>query len=402
MLRPLSVDCDRGAFAVDLSKGGNPLDSPPAPPRTSSVDCRLEGYRQGGRSRTPPRGGAGASGHARSRTPAGGALLEGAALADADLLVEETLNRFFGDSTAWERVRAELARSPVCVARAGLAEALRIRFQVKVPQPYPGVQYRRSKRLDDRLPRYADNGMIVAGHLEDDGQWLRLGQDLYLPAWVGEIRILEELPPEGPSGWFNGCRSNSVDEASEVRVRAKQVIQDSQQSSVEQAATDCSRLPVDYPAAGARQVRQQDAAVTGPARAIDFRSGDTADVAALREAVKSAPGLSQRAAPPRDAQQQSGALPAEGGSLRTLPKADRNPLLSEAGANQRFTDPINPFGDTPPRSPADSPTRGVKLTDASLGVSPVSMRTSSLCSEREHGMAAMRGGRLTAVARALG
>lgn len=48
------------------------------------------------------------------------------------------------------------------------------RFRVQVPRPYPGVQYRRSKRLDDRYSRYAEHGTIVAGVVEDNGEWLRI------------------------------------------------------------------------------------------------------------------------------------------------------------------------------------------------------------------------------------
>merc|ERR1719436_867397 len=67
------------------------------------------------------------------------------------------------------------------------------RFQVHVPKPYPGVQYRRSKRFDDRHPYYAEDGAIVTGVLEDGGQWVRIGGDIFLPVVVGTDRILEPL-----------------------------------------------------------------------------------------------------------------------------------------------------------------------------------------------------------------
>jgi hypothetical protein len=112
---------------------------------------------------------------------------------------------------AWEQVRPTL--SPEAVAAPGaarradrspassamdesplpqeLAPGERI-FRVSVPKPYPGVQYRRSKRLDDRHQRYAANGTCVVGKLE--GDWLVLGQDLFLPINVSDAPILQAVP----------------------------------------------------------------------------------------------------------------------------------------------------------------------------------------------------------------
>jgi len=63
-----------------------------------------------------------------------------------------------------------------------------------VPEGYPGVQYRRSKNLNDRYNRYEKNGTIVAGLIEDNGNWLRLAQGVYLPMKIGTTQILERLP----------------------------------------------------------------------------------------------------------------------------------------------------------------------------------------------------------------
>merc|ERR1711957_1135206 len=47
-------------------------------------------------------------------------------------------------------------------------------YVVHVPRPYPGVQYRSSRRLDDRLPLYAMKGAAVEGLVDDEGAWLRV------------------------------------------------------------------------------------------------------------------------------------------------------------------------------------------------------------------------------------
>lgn len=69
-------------------------------------------------------------------------------------------------------------------------------FRVRVPGGWPGVQYRKSKNFEDRYKRYAVNGTMVAGKLEDDDQWLRLGSDIFLPVRLGAIQLIESVPQE--------------------------------------------------------------------------------------------------------------------------------------------------------------------------------------------------------------
>merc|ERR1711879_881210 len=69
-------------------------------------------------------------------------------------------------------------------------------FRVLVPSGWPGVQYRRSKNFEDRYQRYAQNGTIVKGQLEDNGKWLRLGSNVFLPMRLGSIQLVEPLPEE--------------------------------------------------------------------------------------------------------------------------------------------------------------------------------------------------------------
>eukprot|EP00927_Polykrikos_kofoidii_P041096 TRINITY_DN3501_c1_g2_i1.p1 TRINITY_DN3501_c1_g2~~TRINITY_DN3501_c1_g2_i1.p1 ORF type:complete len:496 (+),score=55.15 TRINITY_DN3501_c1_g2_i1:171-1658(+) len=70
------------------------------------------------------------------------------------------------------------------------------RFQIRVPRPHPGVQYRKSKCLTDRHERYAETGATVVGHVEDDGEWLRITDSLFLPIRLNGIQLLHPLPRE--------------------------------------------------------------------------------------------------------------------------------------------------------------------------------------------------------------
>mmetsp|Transcript_8028 Transcript_8028/g.29186 ORF Transcript_8028/g.29186 Transcript_8028/m.29186 type:complete len:494 (-) Transcript_8028:227-1708(-) len=69
-------------------------------------------------------------------------------------------------------------------------------FRVAVPNPYPGVQYRKTMNLEDKWPRFAQNGLIVKGTIVDGG-WLRLEQNVFLPMRVGAIEILTRQEPDG-------------------------------------------------------------------------------------------------------------------------------------------------------------------------------------------------------------
>jgi len=111
------------------------------------------------------------------------------------------LDQFFDNDRCWKlvetQVASEVKRSSAL--RASVKNLERVGkqtccFKVQVPKPYPGVQCRRSKRVDDRHPKYAVNGAIVVGTVEDDGEWLKISSSIYLPMRVGAIQILEPLP----------------------------------------------------------------------------------------------------------------------------------------------------------------------------------------------------------------
>lgn len=119
-------------------------------------------------------------------------------------------------------------------------------FRVRVPKPYPGIQLRRSKALDDKHLEFARHGAIVYGCVEDNGAWLRVSgsDDLFLPMRMGATEVLVSVPdahrsaaccsspdgrrasPGAPGAWpcfiqFDGTASGSreYDIAASTRAR---------------------------------------------------------------------------------------------------------------------------------------------------------------------------------------
>eukprot|EP00930_Biecheleria_cincta_P071001 TRINITY_DN5855_c0_g1_i1.p1 TRINITY_DN5855_c0_g1~~TRINITY_DN5855_c0_g1_i1.p1 ORF type:complete len:533 (-),score=121.53 TRINITY_DN5855_c0_g1_i1:2-1600(-) len=123
-------------------------------------------------------------------------------LSDADRQVCASLDRFFSDEKLWQLVEKEVSSSSkLRLALAELPGALGSKeqaFRVQVPKPYPGVQYRRSKNLEDRYPRYAKHGQTVAGYVEGagGGEWLRISENVFLPMQVGNIDIMRPISAE--------------------------------------------------------------------------------------------------------------------------------------------------------------------------------------------------------------
>ncbi|CAE7347163.1 unnamed protein product [Symbiodinium natans] len=150
--------------------------------------------------------------------------------------VTQHLEAFFADEASWQMLQTQLKKD----LTAGLSQRIAnlhvnlfmSEFKVSVPKPYPGVQYRKSKDLEERYSRYAENGTTVFGQLEADGQWLRISGNIFLPVRVGQIHILDEadevkesrqlsqldtkLVPDGkeevPDGWLLCCPSNAKQE----------------------------------------------------------------------------------------------------------------------------------------------------------------------------------------------
>lgn len=127
---------------------------------------------------------------------------EAPSFSEIDSQVATSLDRFFDDDSLWAQVAHEVASTKLSLsiqrgrgeAGAALPGSGPMNFRVRVPKPYPGVQYRKSKRLDDRYPRYAKEGMTITGRIEDDGEWLRISDRVFLPMRVAGAPILEPLP----------------------------------------------------------------------------------------------------------------------------------------------------------------------------------------------------------------
>jgi len=69
-------------------------------------------------------------------------------------------------------------------------------FRVNVPGGWPGVQYRRTRHMDDRYLRYAVNGTMICGRLEEDGEWLSIGSNVFLPVRVGSVGLVDPIHDE--------------------------------------------------------------------------------------------------------------------------------------------------------------------------------------------------------------
>lgn len=110
------------------------------------------------------------------------------------------LDRFFEDPKAWRTVLQEVAsaggfQGPKLSAAARRGDMCQ--FRVRVPKPYPGLQYRRAKDLNAKCHnRFAENGTVVNGQLVDSAEWLKVDTGEFLPTRVGMINILEELRNE--------------------------------------------------------------------------------------------------------------------------------------------------------------------------------------------------------------
>lgn len=158
---------------------------------------------------------------------------------EMDEEVARNIDDFFSRDEAWRQLaHCDLRSQELMMRIQELPVVSRAsKFKVTVPKPYPGVQYRRSKHLEERYSRFAENGAIVVGQLEADsanGEWLRISGNIFLPVRVGQIHILDEVidPPvshtaPGPDptaqeAWWTCCPSNAETDCGKALEQAAQ------------------------------------------------------------------------------------------------------------------------------------------------------------------------------------
>ncbi|CAJ1415576.1 unnamed protein product [Effrenium voratum] len=116
-------------------------------------------------------------------------------LPEMDRQVEERLDRFFQEESVWSYIEEEVLGT--LRTRDSAKAVLGVQyFRIQVPSPYPGVQYRKSRKLEDRYKRYAKQGQTVEGIVEEDGEWLRINDKVFLPMKVGFVDILQPISKE--------------------------------------------------------------------------------------------------------------------------------------------------------------------------------------------------------------
>jgi len=264
---------------------------------------------------------------------------EPTSMKELDELVAHSLDHFFGDEQNWKKVGREIASSTKGPAAQRRLGAGLCRFRIQVPKPYPGVQYRRSKCLDDRYPRFAENGSMVQGRVEDNGEWLKVGEQIYLPMRVGAVRIMEALPSEdgeappaaaaaqsptaGFWNWLACCSGERPPASGDSEVLVGNDEGTSQRSP--QLRGGGPRPPT----AGAASLQQPFAGPAGAATGAVRSNGPS-----------QASGGNAR--PAQIASEED----ADFQGPRRLPEdVSRNPLSNLDAANRHFSSPINPFSD---------------------------------------------------------
>eukprot|EP00930_Biecheleria_cincta_P045298 TRINITY_DN31230_c0_g1_i1.p1 TRINITY_DN31230_c0_g1~~TRINITY_DN31230_c0_g1_i1.p1 ORF type:complete len:261 (-),score=31.63 TRINITY_DN31230_c0_g1_i1:100-882(-) len=105
-----------------------------------------------------------------------------AALSDTDSMLQQVAD----ESRENPNSRAQSETIPQSLTQGQVQT-----FRVSVPKGYPGIQYRRSKNLEDRYERYAKRGTVVSGEVEDHGSWLKIGGSVFLPMHVAGLDVLE-------------------------------------------------------------------------------------------------------------------------------------------------------------------------------------------------------------------
>lgn len=262
------------------------------------------------------------------------------------------LDAFFADEQVWQHVANEVATHPRLRASMEWLQALvpprRAKFRVQVPSPYPGIQYRKSKALDDRYPRYAKDGMIVEGNIDETGAWLQVSETVYLPTKVGDHDVLKL---EDPGNGVTGAPVPRVAGAGGGRLAPAEAVpppagvSSGRPSPPSPPASRADGLGKDSSdSLQAMVANQGNAVVTEEQQAMLLNS--LAPLAAKEGAEAEVEGLPGEKVPEA--------------RLRSLSHLD------EASRMLSSSEPINPFVDTPPQcaSPSGSPRKGRNIGES--------------------------------------
>lgn len=321
---------------------------------------------------------------------------EGTSMKEVDLMVGASLDQFFGDDRIWKQVGREIANSnQAAPPQRAAVHTGTCRFKIQVPKPYPGVQYRKSKCLDDRHPRYAENGSTVVGRVEDNGEWLKVGDHIFLPMRVGAVCIMElvssevgeaHVAPHAPSvkpsvqtpwRWWTCCSGERAGASGDTEVVVNQDEGAGGARGAPQTAGN-SRGPsreemwlggIPGPASGGAHAHTAGPGpgTTGGAGRMGGGRGHGAVVGTAMGTGGLGPmGPSAAAAASTKPTVGGGRPPAqeaEAEDMADLPRpmplpeaVSRNPLSNLDAANRHFSHPINPFSDKP-ASASPSPTK---------------------------------------------
>lgn len=281
-----------------------------------------------------------------------------ASMTEIDSMVGNCLDKFFGDDKIWKRVDDEIATNARAIEAPQLQDDSDLRhYKVEVPKPYPGVQYRRSKNLDDKYPRFAENGATVTGKVEDHGQWLRVSAHIFLPMRVGTVQILYPLPgqpvervaeklAEGEktsrSWWLSCCLASDVANSAESEVV---VGQDGAEGASARSPNQCRN------ARGGQSPGAEDVNATSGYQPVQ-QTPSQPPTQSSPAAVASPLGADDMGNDNEEGQTPPLPRPL------SLPEAvSRNPLSNVDAANRHFAHPINPFSDHDSGQRAKTPVR---------------------------------------------
>jgi len=296
--------------------------------------------------------------------------LDSEALSKIDSQVSSSLDRFFNDDNLWQQVAHEVAssarhRSSTDTVRGSSSGGSTYHWRVQVPKPYPGVQYRRSKSLEDRYDRYAKQGQTVTGQVEDNGEWLRISGNIFLPMKVGNIPILEPLSPRQASAVAGDAARAMVQE-----LPREEAVEDGNYSARWWACGQSVGVTVtDRSGAVGAGVGSKECGELHMSEDTDQQFGVTQEpkvTAPVRGSGNDSTNQGRPGDPGSGLVEEAAAVIAEatreGMALRAprgLPEAfSKNPLADLDAANRLFSDPINPFSDSPRGgSPSMSPLR---------------------------------------------